>query len=37
MSSPRISFDLRLRQAVRRFWQGRDAAATKQKAGGRRD
>jgi hypothetical protein len=37
MSSPRISFDLRLRQAVRRFWQGRDAAATKQRAGGRLD
>lgn len=29
MSSPRISFDLRLRQAVRRFWQGRDASAKK--------
>ncbi len=37
MSSPRISFDLRLRQAVRRFWQGRDTAATKQRTGGRRD
>jgi hypothetical protein len=37
MNFARIPFDARLRQAVRKFWQGRDSAATKQRVGGKSD
>jgi len=37
MSSARISFDARLRQAVLGFWVGRATAADKQRVGGRTD
>ena len=37
MSSARISFDVRLRQAVRAFWAGRLSASDKQRAGGKTD
>lgn len=37
MSSTRISFEARLRQAVRAFWTGRLSAAEKQRTGGKTD
>jgi type II restriction enzyme len=37
MSKIRVSFDLRLKQAARAFWLGREKAAEKQQASGRTD
>jgi hypothetical protein len=37
MSSQRVNFDTRLKQAARAFWRGRDQAAEKQQAAGKLD
>ena len=37
MSNPRLTFEVRLQQAIRAFWIGREAAAAKQKQAGRAD